>query len=85
MRLCRTVPTRNFSGGVSVPTCYEVQQARRLNTTHQPHGRRDACRTGRERATTTRGAVSIAQTAEPHVTDRTHVSAFSVFVGLLRT
>ena len=72
--LSRTAPTCNFGGGMSVPICYEVQQVRRGNATHQLHGRRHTCRTGRERATTTRGGVSIARTAEPHITDRTQVS-----------
>ena len=74
----RTAPTRNFGGCTSVPICYEVQRVRRGNATHQHHGRRDACRHGRDRARTTRGAVSMARTAEPQVTDRTQVSVSSV-------
>ena len=81
----RTAATRNFGCCTSVPICYEVQRVRRGNAAHQPHGRRDVCRPGRDRAETTRGAASFARTAEPHVTDRTQVSVSSVFVGKLRT
>ena len=84
--LSRTAPIRNFGGGMSVPIRYEVPQVRRGDATHQLHGRRRACRTGRERATTTRGGVSITRTAEPHIADRMkQVSVSSVFVALLRT
>ena len=63
--LSRTAQTRNFYGGMSVPIRYEVQLVTRGNATHQSHGRRDVCRTGMKRATTTRGGVSIAHARGP--------------------